>query len=123
MMFNQVLPLPFKEENGKVVLTGPVVLHCGCGGVLARWATLQQQLPRLPQGKPKSSKIIWQWVQQEMPKEPLLKGHQYGVVVAETEKGFELVDIMAGATPHVVEKITNLLKRNKEWTSKQSLSN
>lgn len=115
--------IPFKEEDGKVKLTGPVFLSCGCGQITARWATLAQQLSPIPQGKPKSSKIIWKWVQQELPTEPHLKQHQFGLVVAETEKGFELVDVMAGATPNVIEKINNLIKRNKEWTAKQSSNN
>lgn len=113
--------IPFKEENDKIKLTGPVFLSCGCGQVTARWATLQQQIAtNIPQGKPKSSKMIWKWIQQELPEERQFKQRQYGVLVAETDKGFELVDVMAGATPKVLEKINDLIKRNKEWTARQS---
>lgn len=106
--------LPFKEENGKVILTGPVLLTCGCGTVTARWATLQQQLAtKIPQGKPKSSKIIYNWIQQEGLKWPELKQHTYGLLIAETVNGLEYVNIMAGATVTVLQKIGQLLERNK----------
>lgn len=108
--------LPFREENGRVVLTGPVLLTCGCGTVTARWATLQSQLvTRLPQGKPKASKIINNWIIQEdlKSKWPELKCHTYGLVVAQTDKGFEYVNIMGGSTAGVLERIGRLLERSK----------
>lgn len=108
--------IPFKREGDKVLLTGPVFLSCGCGNVIARWASLQQNLAtRFPQGKPKSSKIISDWLEQEGLKEkwPELKQHTYGLVVAETPDGFEAVNIMGGATSEVLKKIARLIERNK----------
>ena len=107
--------LPFIKENDKVRLTGPVFLSCGCGNVTARWATVQQNLlTKLPQGKPKSSKIVNEWLIQEDLKNkwPVLKQHTYGIVVAETENGFEMVNVMAGATNKVAEQIADLVKRS-----------
>ena len=108
--------LPFIEENGRIELTGPVLLSCGCGNVTARWASLQQQLvTKLPQGKPKSSRIINDWLIQENLKAqwPELKQHTYGLVVAKTDKGFERVNIMAGATSNVLSQIGQLLERSR----------
>lgn len=108
--------LPFKREEDKVRLTGPVFLSCGCGQVVARWATVSQNLAtKLPQGKPKASKIITEWLQQENLKEkwPVLSQKQYGVVVGETDKGFEMVNIMDGVAMKVAEKVADLIKRSK----------
>lgn len=110
--------IPFVEEEDKVRLTGPVLLQCGCGSVVARYATLQQSLStRLPQAKPKASKIVAKWVAQEelTKKFPQLAKHTYGLVVAETENGIEGVDIMGGATSKVAEKIGDLIRRSNEW--------
>ena len=101
------------------------IVH-NCGNITARWATLQQSLAtRLPQGKPKASKVIHNWLTQEKmwDKYPVLKKHTFGVVVAETENGFEAVDIMNGSTQGVTNKIGDLIKRSKEWTKKQSSNN
>lgn len=119
-------PLPFEEREDRVILTGPCLLSCGCGNVIAKWASVQQNLStKIPQGKPKSSKIIAKWLVQEgmSTKCPILKQHAYGVVVAETEKGFECVDIMTGAAPKIAEQIGRLLNRSKEWKRKQSSNN
>lgn len=110
--------IPFKEEGDKVKLTGPVLLQCGCGSVVARWATLQQSIStRVPQAKPKASKIVAKWVaQEELPKKiPQLTKHTYGIVVGETSNGIEFVDIMGGATNKVAEKIGDLIRRSNEW--------
>lgn len=119
--------LPFKQEKTedgeKVILTGPVFLSCGCGNVIARWATVQQNLvTKIPQGKPKSSRIINDWlIQNELKKKwDILNAHQYGVVVAETENGLEMVNVMDGATMKVADKVAQLIKRNKEWMASQS---
>lgn len=109
-------PLPFeKRADNKIYLTGPCLLTCGCGSVTARFATLQQQLvTKLPQGKPKSSKIISDWIVQESLKTkwPELKQHTYGIVVAHTDKGLEKVNIMSGATPTVLQQIGDLIRRS-----------
>ena len=109
-------PLPFEKGiDHKIYLTGPCLLTCGCGSVTARWATLQQQLvTKLPQGKPKSSKIISDWIVQEnlKTKWPELKQHTYGIVVAHTDKGLEKVNIMSGTTPTVLQQIGDLIRRS-----------
>lgn len=118
--------LPFKKEGDKIVLTGPVLLSCGCGSVIARWANIQQNLvTKIPQCKIKSSKIGKDWVAQEKLKEKfeILTKHQFGVVVAETEDGYEIVNVMAGAAPKTAEQIGQLIKRNREWIQKQSSNN
>lgn len=117
-MINPMQPLPFKEKNGEVKLLGPVFLSCGCGNVTARWASVAQNITtQIPQGKPKASRIIHNWLTQEglWEKYPVLKQHTFGVVVAETENGIELVDIMNGATPKVAEKIGELIRRHNEY--------
>ena len=117
-MRNPMQPLPFEEKDGKVKLTGPCFLSCGCGNVTARWATISQNLVfRLPQGKPKASRIIHDWIEQQKltEKYPVLKQHTFGVVVAETENGIETVDIMNGATPKVAEKIGQLIRSHNEY--------
>ena len=121
-----ITQIPFKEEGDRIVLTGPVFLSCGCGNVIAKYASVSQNLStRLPQAKPKSSKMVTRWLVQEKMSEkyPILKQHQYGVVVAETEKGFEVVDIMTGAAPKVAEQIGQLLRRSTEWTRRQLSNN
>lgn len=111
-----ILPqLPFEEVGDRVNLTGPCVLSCGCGNVIARWASLQQQLAtKLPHGKPKASKIITKWIQQEelLKKWPELKQHNYGIVVARTDKGIEHVNFMEGTTPSALNKIGDLIRRS-----------
>lgn len=107
--------LPFVKEGERVKITGPCLLTCGCGSVTARWATLQQQLAtRLPQGKPKASKIINDWIIQENLKDkwPELKQHTYGIVVAQTDKGLEKINIMGGATANVLQQIGDLIRRS-----------
>lgn len=107
--------LPFKREGDKVVLTAPVFLSCGCGVTTARWANIQQNLStRIAQGKPKSSKIISDWIKQEGldAKWPVLKLHTFGIVVAVTDKGPEMVNIMSGAPTKVAEEISALIKRS-----------
>lgn len=115
--------LPFvKKEDGVVCLNGCCLLSCGCGNVVARWAGIQQNLStRLPQGRPKSSRIIFDWIQQKKLDEeyPVLKMKQYGVVVGETANGIEVVDIMKGAPVKVAEEVGSLIRRNKEWTTNQ----
>lgn len=111
-----ILPqLPFDKVGDRIFLTGPCLLTCGCGQITARWATLQQQLAtKIPQGKPKASKIINEWVAQEGLSErwPELKQHTYGIVVAQTEKGLEKVNIMSGSTPSVLQQIGDLIRRS-----------
>ena len=117
-MRNIVQPLPLVKEEDRIKLAGPIFLSCGCGNVTARWATVAQNIStQLPQGKPKASRIIHDWMTQEglWGKYPVLKQHTFGVVVAETDNGIEIVDIMNGATPKVAEKIGDLLRRSNEY--------
>lgn len=107
--------LPFERREDKVALTAPVLLTCGCGSVTARWANIQQNLStRIAQGKPKSSKIISDWIKQEGldAKWPVLKLHTFGIVVAVTDKGPEMVNVMSGAPIKVAEEISALIKRS-----------
>lgn len=109
--------IPFIEEDGVVKLTSPVLLQCGCGQVVARWATISQNLStRIPQAKPNASRIVAKWIEQNKLTEkfPILKKHQYGIVVAETDKGIEGVDIMPGTTMSTAEKIGDLIRRSNE---------
>lgn len=109
-------PLPFKEVDGKTELTGPVFLSCGCGNVTARWASVQQNLAtKIPQAKPKSSRMINDWLNASGLKEelPVLKQHQYGVVVVPLEK-LEAVDIMPGTTMGTAQRIAELIRRYNE---------
>lgn len=110
--------LPFSQDDKGIHLTGPVMLSCGCGNVVARWASVAQNLAtRIPQGKPKSSKIIHNWLIQEnlSDKWPELKKHTFGLVVAQTENGWERVNIMDGTTMKVAEKVGQLIKENNEY--------
>ena len=109
--------IPFVEEGDQVKLTGPVFLSCGCGGTTARWATVAQNLStRIPQAKPKSSKIVSKWIEQNNLKKkiPLLAKHQYGVVVAEVRCEIEWVDISKVDTMKVAQEIGDLIRRSKE---------
>lgn len=109
--------IPFEYAGDKIIITAPCLLTCGCGQVTARWASLQQQIPtKIAQGKPKSSRIINDWIIQEgLTKQwPELKQHTYGLLVAETDRGFEKVNIMAGATPAVLQQIGSLIERSKD---------
>lgn len=111
-MINQ--PLPFEEKDGKIILTGPVLLSCGCGSTNARWNTISQFLPeRIPHGKPRSSSIIQRWIRQEKLDWPELKRHTYGIVVGETENGLEYVDITGGATNQVTLRVKKLIEESK----------
>lgn len=117
-MINPMKPLPFEEKEGKIKLTGPVFLSCGCGNVTARWASVAQNLStRLPQGKPKASKMIHNWLTQEglWDKWPELKQHTFGVVIAETADGFEHVNIMDGAALKAAERVGQLIRRHNEY--------
>lgn len=116
-MRNIVQPLPFVKEGDRIKLAGPVFLSCGCGNVTARWATVAQNISaRIPQGKPKASRIIHDWMAQEgLWSNPIFKQHTFGAVVAETENGIEFVNIMDGATPKVAERIGQLIKENNEY--------
>ena len=92
------------------------VVH-NCGNVTARWATVCQSLAfGIPQGKPKASRIIHDWMAQEgLWSNPIFKQHTFGAVVAETENGIETVDIMNGATPKVAEKVGQLIRRHNDY--------
>lgn len=98
----------FTNKDGVVVLTEPVLLTCGCGSVVARWATLRQFLPHIPEVKPKTSKLVVKWIEENdmYNKCPLLKLRTYGVVVSPDGKW---IDTMSGATMKVVEEVKRLL--------------
>jgi len=110
--------LPFIQDKDKIRLNGPVFLSCGCGNVIARWASVAQNLStRIPQGKPKASRIIHDWLTQEglWDSYPIFKQHTFGVVVAETEEGIECVNIMDGASTKAAEKVGQLIRRHNEY--------
>ncbi len=112
--------IPFIQNGDKIELTSPVFLSCGCGGVTARWATIQQNLvTKIPQAKPKASRIVSDWIRQNDLKNkwPLLTKHQYGIVAGETADGFKMVDIMSGATSIVINQIAQLVKEDNEYRS------
>lgn len=83
----------------------------------------QNMAHKLPQGKPKSSKIITEWINQEglRDKWPELKQHTFGLVVAETPDGFKKVNIMNGATNGVLQQIAQLLEENAKLTKEQNV--
>lgn len=113
----------FFKNGDKVELRGPVFLSCGCGGITAKWASVQQNLStRVQQVRLKANKLAYQFVEQEGLKEkiPELKLHQFGVVIAWTENGIESVNITTGASPNVATKISVLLKRNKEYEQRNN---
>ena len=110
--------IPFHKEGDKVILDNVVFLSCGCGSQTARFATIQQNLlTRIAQVKPKASQIAKQWIEQEKinVKYPILTKHQFGLVIAETENGWEGIDIMGGATMKIVEQIADLIRRHNEF--------
>lgn len=112
--------IPFKQEGDKVILEAPVFLSCGCGSQTARWAAIQQNLVhRIAQVKPKSTKLAKDWMVQEKiaDKYPIFNKHQFGLVVAETEEGWEAIDIMGGATLKVAQQIADLIRRHNEYRS------
>lgn len=94
-------------DGEPVKLTETVLLSCGCGSVISRWATLRGFLPAIPEVRPKSFKVAVKWLEENdmYTKCPLLKLRTYGVVV--TPEG-KWVDITGGATMKVVEEIKRL---------------
>lgn len=109
--------VPFEKDGDKIKLTGIVFLSCGCGNVTARWATIQQGLVhRIPQVKPKSTRLASDWLTQEGMREkyPLFKQHQFGAVAGETDKGFEIVDVMTGVSTKVTAQVADLIRRDSE---------
>lgn len=113
---NMPQPLPFKEIDGKTELVGPVFLSCGCGAVMARWGSIQPLLAtRLPQAKPKSSRMINDWLTDSGLREkyPLFKQHQFGAVVVPLEE-LEVVDITPGTTQGTANRIGELIRRYNE---------
>lgn len=116
-------PLPFKEVEGKTELVGPVFLSCGCAGPVARWASISQYLAtRIPHAKPKSSRMISDWLTESGLREkfPALKQHQYGLCVAPVEGGYDGIDIMVGTTTGVAQRIAELIERSKQCQNKQN---
>lgn len=110
--------IPFEKDGDKIILTGVVFLSCGCGNVVARWATVQQGLVhRIPQVKPKSTRLAADWLTQEGMREkyPIFKLHQFGAVVGETENGFEAINIMDGVSTKVTANIADLIRRHNEY--------
>lgn len=97
-------------DGDKVELTEPVLLSCGCGSIIARWATLRQLLPKIPEVKPKTSKLVVKWLEENdmYTKCPLLKTRTYGVVVSPDGRW---VDINSGATMKTVEEIMRLVSK------------
>lgn len=100
------------------------IVH-NCGNVTARWASISQNLAtRLPQAKPKSSRMISDWLTESGLREqfPALKQHQYGLCVAPVEGGYDGIDIMVGTTTGVAQRIAELIERSKQCQNKISPS-
>lgn len=95
------------------------VVH-NCGSTTARWASIQQNLStRVPQAKPKSSRMVNDWLTESGLREklPVLKGHQYGVFVVPVGGELEALDIMPGTTMGVAQRIGELIRRHNEQSN------
>lgn len=120
MISSTAVGSPFVKEGEHLKLNGVALFSCGCGGVTARWATIAQNfITNIPRIKPKSSRPITEWMRENglFDKYPEFKGHTYGMVVAETDKGIEAVNIMGGTTKGVVTKVADLIRRHDAFTS------
>ena len=80
--------LPFtRDSENKVTLTGCCLLSCGCGNVIARWANIRQNLvTKIPQGKPKSSRIIYDWIELGV-----LMQQNFGSIIGQYGKKAEII--------------------------------
>lgn len=107
----------FEEKDGKITMLAPTFMHCGCGSVRARLATVLQYVNisarQLNQMNPASSAICKRYLEQEnLNKEiPLLKNHTYGVLVDNklTDGKHRWVDINAGAATDVAKQFREIL--------------
>lgn len=107
----------FEEKDGHIEMLTPTFMHCGCGSVRARLATVLQYVNisarQLNQITPQASTIAKRYLEQEgLNKEiPLLSKHTYGVLVDNklTNGKHRWVDINAGAATQVAEKFKEIL--------------
>lgn len=107
----------FEEKDGHITMLAPTFMHCGCGSVRARLATVLQYVNisarQLNQMNPASSVICKRYLEQEgLDKEiPLLKNHTYGVLVDNklTDGKHRWVDINAGAATDVARQFREIL--------------
>lgn len=107
----------FEEKDGHITMLAPTFMHCGCGSVRARLATVLQYVNisarQLNQMNPASSAICKRYLEQEgLNKEiPLLKNHTYGVLVDNklTDGKHRWVDINAGAATDVAKQFREIL--------------
>ena len=107
----------FEEKDGKIIMLAPTFMHCGCGSVRARLATVLQYVNisarQLNQCNPASSTICKRYLEQEGLNEEikLLKNHTYGVLIDNklTNGKHRWVDINAGASTDVAAKFREIL--------------
>lgn len=107
----------FEEKDGHITMLAPTYMHCGCGSVRARLATVLQYVNisarQLNQINPASSTIAKRYLEQEgLYKEiPLLKKHTYGVLIDNklTDGKHHWVDINAGAAMDVAKRFKEIL--------------
>ena len=107
----------FEEKDGEITMLAPTFMHCGCGSIRARLATVLQYVNmsarQLNQITPQSSTIAKRYLEQEgLYKEiPLLNKHTFGVLVDNklTDGKHRWVDINAGAAIDVANKFKEIL--------------
>lgn len=107
----------FEERDGKIEMLAPTFMHCGCGSIRARLASVLQfvnmSARQLNQINPSSSTICKRYLEQENLKEeiPLLSKHTYGVLIDNklTNGKHRWVDINAGASKDVAARFKEIL--------------
>lgn len=107
----------FEEKDGHITMLAPTYMHCGCGSVRARLATVLQYVNmsarQLNQITPQASTIAKRYLEQEglYDEIPLLKKHTFGVLVDNKLTGgkHRWVDINAGAATDVAKKFKEIL--------------
>lgn len=107
----------FKEEDGHITMLAPTYMHCGCGSVRARLATILQYVNisarQLNQITPQASTIAKRYLEQEgLYKEiPLLSKHTFGVLIDNklTNGKHRWVDINGGAATEIARQFREIL--------------
>lgn len=107
----------FQEKDGHIEMLAPTFMHCGCGSIRARLASVLQYVPmsarQLNQCNPSSSAICKRYLEQEHLNEEikLLKNHTYGVLIDNklTNGKHKWVDVNAGASTDVAAKFREIL--------------
>ena len=107
----------FQEKDGHIEMLAPTFMHCGCGSIRARLATVLQYVNisarQLNQCNPPSSAICKRYLEQEgLYKEiPLLDKHTFGVLIDNklTDGKHRWVDVNAGAAMDVAKQFKEIL--------------